>query len=96
MSSLKKLNWDSVFEEQGPLYIYDDDYEPTRKKPALKKAKEVQPVLRRFLRLQAKEDAKKKEEAKKESKEDDLVLTDIETYSDSESPGEFGEASQVF
>jgi len=31
---------------------------------------------------------------KKESKEDDSVLTDIETYSDSESPEESGEASQ--
>ena len=31
---------------------------------------------------------------KKESKEDDSVLTDIETYSDSESPEESGETSQ--
>jgi hypothetical protein len=54
----------------------------------------VQPVLRRSLRLKAKEDAKKEEEEKKDSKEDDSVLTDIESYSDSESPEESGEASQ--
>jgi len=34
-------------------------------KPALKKAKEVQPVLRRPLRLQAKEEARKEEEPMK-------------------------------
>ena len=66
------------------LYIYDDDEEkkdaqapieevkePSGKKPQFKKAGEVQPVLRRSLRLQAKEDAKKEEEEKKESKQDD-------------------------
>ena len=55
-----------------PLYINDDDEEkkdaqapiedvkePTSEKPAFKIAKEVQPVLRRSLRLKAKEDAKK-------------------------------------
>jgi hypothetical protein len=65
------------------LYIYDDceekkdaeapiEYfkEPTGEKPALKKAEEVQPVLRRSHRLQAKEDAKKEEVAKKEFKAD--------------------------
>jgi len=51
----------------------------------------VQPVLRRSLRLKAKEDAKKEEEEKKDSKEYDSVLSDIETYSDSESPDESGE-----
>jgi hypothetical protein len=37
--------------------------------------------------LKANEDAKKKEKEKKDSKKDDSALTDIETYSDSESPG---------
>jgi len=46
-------------------------------------------VLTRSLRLQANE-----EEAKKDSKEDDSALIDIEKYSNSESPGESGEASQ--
>jgi len=50
-------------------------------------------VLRRSLRLQAKEDARKEEKEKNESNENDSVLTDIETYSDSECPGESGEAS---
>jgi len=54
----------------------------------------VQPVLRRSLRLQARKYAKKAEKAKKESKEDDSVVTDIETYLDSESPGESGEGPQ--
>jgi hypothetical protein len=44
--------------------------------------------------LQAKEDASKAENAKKESMEDDSVLADIETCSDSESHGESGEAFQ--
>jgi hypothetical protein len=71
--------------QSEPLYIYDDDEEekkdeqapieeakePTGEKPARKKVKEVQPVLRRSLRLEAKKDAKKEEEAKKESKESD-------------------------
>jgi hypothetical protein len=35
-----------------------------------------------------------KEEAKNEFKEDDWVLTDVETYSDSESPEGYGEARQ--
>jgi len=85
-----------------PLYINDDEEkkdardvkEPTGEKPAFKKAKQVQPVLRRYLRLHAKEAAKKEEEEKKDSKEDGSVLTDIETYSDSEYPEESGEASQ--
>jgi len=51
-------------------------------------------VLRRFLRLKQKEDSKKEEEEKKDSKEDHSILTDIETYSDSESPEESGESSQ--
>jgi hypothetical protein len=46
------------------------------------------------LRLKAKKDAKKEEEGKKDSKEDDSVLNDIETYSNSESPKESCEASQ--
>jgi hypothetical protein len=89
-----------------PLYINDDDddeekkdaqapiedvKEPTSEKPAFKIAKEVQPVLRRSLRLKANEDAKKEEEEKKDS---DSILTDIETYSDSEPPEESGESSQ--
>ena len=37
---------------------------------------------------------KKEEEEKKYSKQDDSVLTDIETYWDSESPEESGEVSQ--
>jgi len=49
----------------------------------------VQPVLRKSLRLKAKE-----EEEKKDSKEDDSILTDIETYSDSDPPEESGESSQ--
>jgi hypothetical protein len=44
--------------------------------------------------LQAKENARKEEEAKKECKKDDSALTDIETCSDSESPRESGEVSQ--
>ena len=59
-----------------------------------KKAKQVQPVLRRSLRLQAKEDTRKEEEAKKQSKQDDSVVADIETHSDSELLGESGETSQ--
>ena len=43
--------------------------------------------------MKAKEDAKKEEEEKKYSKEDDSVLSDIETYSEFESPEESGEAS---
>jgi len=54
----------------------------------------VQPVLIRSLQLQPIEDAKKDEEEKKESKENDSVLANIETYSDSESPEESGEVSQ--
>jgi hypothetical protein len=46
-------------------------------------------VLRRSLRLKAKE-----EEEMKDSKENDSILTVIETYSDSESPEESGESSQ--
>ena len=46
-------------------------------------------MLKRSLRLKAKEDAKKED-----SKEDDSVLTDIETYSNFESPEESGEAFQ--
>ena len=59
-----------------PLFMYDDEKkdvqapiedvkEPTSEKPAFKIAKEVQPVLRRSLRLKAKEDAKKKDEVKR-------------------------------
>jgi hypothetical protein len=44
--------------------------------------------------LEAKEDAEKKEEEKKDFKEDDSILTDTETYSDSESPEESAESSQ--
>ena len=47
--------------------------------------------------MKQKEDSKKEEEKKKDSKEDHSILTDIETYSDSESPeesGESGESSQ--
>ena len=51
-------------------------------------------MLRRPLRLRAKGDAQKEEEEKKDSKEDDSILTDIETYSDSEPPEESGESSQ--
>ena len=54
----------------------------------------MQPLLSRSLRLQAKEDASKAENAKKESMEDDSVLADIETCSDSESPRESGEEPQ--
>lgn len=55
----------------------------------------MQPVVRRSLRLQeAKEDVKKEEEARKDFQEDDSVVTDVETYSDFESPGGSGEASQ--
>ena len=46
-------------------------------------------MLRKSLRLKAKE-----EEEKKDSKEDDSILTDIETYSDSDPPEESGESSQ--
>jgi hypothetical protein len=53
-------------------------------------------VLRRSLQLQAKEDARNEEKEKNESNEDDSVLTDIETYSDSECPEESGEASIKF
>jgi hypothetical protein len=53
---------------QAPI---QDDKEPTGEILAFKKAKEVQPVLKRCLRLQAKEDAKNEEEEKKESEEDD-------------------------
>ena len=68
----------------------EDVKESTSEKPAFKIAKEVQPVLRRSLQLKAKEDAKKEEEEKKDSKEDVSILTDIETYSDSEHrPKEF-------
>jgi len=93
-----------------PLYINDDDEEeeerkdaqapiedvkePISEKPAFKIAKEVQPVLRRSLRLKAKEDAENEEEEKRDSKEADSILTDIETYSDSESPEESSESSQ--
>jgi len=90
-----------------PLYIDDDEEErkdaqapiedvkePTSEKPAFKIAKEVQLVLRRSLRLKAKEDAKKKEGEMKDSKEDDPILTDIETCSDSEPPEESDESSQ--
>jgi hypothetical protein len=85
-----------------PLYIYDDDCQKkkvrasteevkhsTGKKPALKKAKEVEAVLRISLGLQALEDARR------ESQEHNSVLTYIKTYSESESPGESGEASQI-
>jgi len=41
------------------------------------------------------QDSKKEQEAKKESKFNESLLTDIETYSDSESPRESGEASEV-
>ena len=44
--------------------------------------------------MKAKEDAKKEEEEKKDSKEDDSIRTDIETYSDFESPEESSESSQ--
>jgi hypothetical protein len=44
--------------------------------------------------MQAKEDAKEEEEVKKRSKEDDSVLTDGETDSNSEYPGESGEVRQ--
>ena len=54
----------------------------------------MRPLLKRSLRLKAKEDAKKEEEENKHSKEDDSILSDIETYSDSESPEESGEVSQ--
>jgi hypothetical protein len=74
----------------------DDVKEHTSEKPVFKIAKEVQPVLRRSLRLKAKEDSKKEEEEKKDFREDDSILTDIETYQDSESPGESGESSQGF
>jgi hypothetical protein len=88
-----------------PLYINDDEKkdaqapvedvkEPSSEKPAFKIAKQVRPLLKRSLRLKAKEDAKKEEEENKHSKEDDSILSDIETYSDSESPEESGEASQ--
>jgi len=39
---------------------------PNSEKPAFKIAKEMQPVLRRSLRLKAKEDAQKEEEEKKD------------------------------
>jgi hypothetical protein len=42
------------------------------------KLKEVQPVMRRCLRLQAKEDSKKEENPKKGPKEYGTVHTDIE------------------
>ena len=48
----------------------------------------------RSVGFQAKQDANKDEEAKKESKEKDSVLDDVETYCDSESAGNSGEASQ--
>lgn len=51
-------------------------------------------MLRISLLLQEKKDIRKEEKANKESKEDGSVLTDIETYSRSQSPGESGEASQ--
>jgi hypothetical protein len=44
--------------------------------------------------LKAKEDAKKEEGEMKDSKEDDPILTDIETCSDSEPPEESDESSQ--
>jgi len=90
------------------VYVYDDDADDEEKKeaqalteylkdpiddkPALKKTKEVQPVLKRSLRLQVKVDARKEEEAKKESNEYDSVLSDIKTHSDSESRGVADEA----
>ena len=101
------LGFDNFRNKVEPLYISDDDEEkndveapiedvkePTSEKLAFKIAKEVQPVLRRSLPLKAKEDAQKEDEEKKDSKEDDLILCDIETYSDSESPEESGESSQ--
>ena len=51
-------------------------------------------MLGSCIRIGAKEDAKKEEEPKKESKEADSVLTGIERYSDSESPGKPGEESE--
>jgi len=102
------LLWFCNFRNKAePSYTYDDDEEktaaqvssedvkdPTGEKLVLKKTKEVQHMLRWSIRLQAKGDSRKEEEAKKESQEDDLALTDIETHSDSESPKESGEASQ--
>jgi hypothetical protein len=76
---------------QGPI---EDVKEPTGEKPLFKKAKEVQPVMRRSLRLKAKEESQKEEKEKRDSKEDDSVLTDSETYSDSESHEKSGETSQ--
>ena len=84
------------------LYVYREDEEKkeaqdrTGEKRAGMKTTDVQPVLRIYLRLQGKEDVRKEEETKKDSKEDDSVLPDIGTYSDSDSLGESGEASPGF
>ena len=63
---------------------------PSGKKPALKGTKQEQLVLTKSVGLQAQQDAEKKE-----SKKDDSDRSDVEAYSDSESPGECGKESQV-
>jgi hypothetical protein len=57
----------------------------------LKKILEVHLVSRKSLRLQAKNLTTDKEE--KIPKEDDSVISDMETYYDSDSPGQADEAS---
>jgi hypothetical protein len=86
--------YDGDDEEKDAQAPIEDVKERTGEKPAFKKVKEVQPVLRRSLPVKSKEDDKKEEDENKYSKEDDSTLTNIGTYSDSESPEESGEASQ--